>query len=103
MNNKLSKKLLPDECLININNKTVYIIEKKYQEVQGSVDEKLPNCDFKKKKYEQLFAELDYKVEFIYVLNEWFKNPRYKDILEYIQSVNCSIYFNDYNLSIFNI
>lgn len=44
----ISKKLLPDEALLNFANNTVYIIEKKFQHDSGSVDEKLQTCDFKK-------------------------------------------------------
>jgi len=45
----ISKKLLPDEALYVIVKNTLFVIEMKYQEVAGSVDEKLQTCDFKKK------------------------------------------------------
>ena len=35
----ISKQLLPDEALLNFSNNTVYIIEKKFQNTSGSVDE----------------------------------------------------------------
>ena len=89
-----SKKWLPDEAFLNFKNKTVYIIEKKYQECPGSVDEKLPNCDFKKKEYKKLFNPLKIKVEFIYVLNDWFEHERYRDVKEYILESDCAYYFN---------
>lgn len=89
-----SKKWLPDEAFLNKKTKTVYIIEKKYQQTGGSVDEKLPNCDFKKKEYEKLFNPIGIKVNYIYVLNNWFKGGQYKDVLEYILSVDCEYYFN---------
>src|SRR3989338_4705597 len=50
----LSKKLLPDEALYVIANNTLFIIEVKFQEVSGSVDEKLQTCDFKRKQYQKL-------------------------------------------------
>ncbi len=90
-----SKKWLPDDCFINEENKTVYIIEKKFQKTSGSVDEKLPNCGFKKMEYEKLVKNLGYSVEFIYVLSDWFKQDIYKDTLEYINYLNCSYYFNE--------
>lgn len=37
-----SKEWRPDEAFINFENNTVYIIEKKFQNCAGSVDEKLP-------------------------------------------------------------
>ena len=59
----LSKKLLPDGALLVRN--TLYIIEKKYQEGSGSVDEKLQTCDFN-----QFF--LGFAKNFIYVSDEVF-------------------------------
>ena len=47
----VSKKLLPDEGYFSLTTNTLIIIEKKYQQVAGSVDEKLQTCDFKKKQY----------------------------------------------------
>lgn len=89
-----SKKWLPDEAFLNFSNKTIYIIEKKYQETPGSVDEKLPNCDFKKKEYIKLFNPLEIRVEYIYILSEWFENPVYADVLEYIEQVGCKYFYN---------
>jgi len=37
----ISKKLLPDDALFLVSNNTLFIIEIKFQEVAGSVDEKL--------------------------------------------------------------
>lgn len=90
----LSKKLLPDEALYVIKENTVFIIEMKSQGVEGSVDEKLQTCDFKKKQYKKLFSELNYDVEFLYIIDSWFKHPKYKDTLDYIVSVGCSYYFD---------
>jgi hypothetical protein len=90
----ISAKLLPDDALLVIVRETLYIIEVKYQHGPGSVDEKLQTCDFKRKKYLKLVTPLGYKVEYVYVLSDWFKHPRYKDVLDYIQSVNCHYKFN---------
>jgi hypothetical protein len=89
----LSKKLLPDDAIYVINNNTIFIIEVKYQEVAGSVDEKLQTCGFKLNQYKKLFAPLNHKVEYIYILNDWFKKPEYKDTLDYILFMNCRYYF----------
>ena len=89
-----SKGWQPDEAFINLLNNTAYIIEKKFQNCSGSVDEKLPNCHFKKLEYEKLFKPINFRVEFVYVLNDWFKDPKYKDVLEYIQTMGCHYYFN---------
>lgn len=90
-----SKGWEPDEAFINYLNHTVYIIEKKFQNGSGSVDEKLPGCDFKKKEYEKLFSPLNYQVEFIYVFNNWFRQSCYNDILTYIRDVGCKYCYND--------
>jgi hypothetical protein len=49
--------------------KTLFIIEVKYQQVAGSVDEKLQTCDFKRKQYLKLVRSLELKVEYVYVLS----------------------------------
>ena len=91
--NCISAQLLPDNGIYVIINNTVYIIEVKTQNVGGSVDEKLQTCDFKKKQYQKLFFLLNIEVQYIYILDEWFRNPRYKDVLDYIISVGCQYYF----------
>ena len=90
----ISKLLLPDEALYVIINNTLFVIEMKFQKVEGSVDEKLQTCDFKKKQYKKLMAPLNIEVEYIYILNDWFKNSAYKDTLDYVISVGCQYYFN---------
>jgi len=95
----ISKRLLPDDALLVIVRETLFIIEIKYQQVSGSVDEKLQTCDFKRKQYQKLVQPLDLKVEYVYVLNDWFKHPSYKDVLDYINSVNCHYKFNELPLA----
>lgn len=90
----ISKKLLPDDSIFVIVKNTVYIIECKFQKVAGSVDEKLQTCDFKKKQYQKLFSRANIEVEYMYLLDDWFKKPEYKDVLDYIISVRCHYYFN---------
>ena len=90
----ISKRLLPDEALFVITNNTIFVIEVKTQKVAGSVDEKLQTCDFKLKQYEKLFSTLNIEAEYIYILDEWFKRPEYKDTLDYIISVGCQYYFH---------
>ena len=95
----ISKQLLPDDAIHVILRETLFILEVKYQEVSGSVDEKLQTCDFKRKQYVKLVASLGLKVEYVYVLNDWFKKSGYKDVLEYINSVNCHYKFNELPLA----
>ena len=89
----ISKKLLPDDRIFVLLNNKLFIIECKHQEVAGSVDEKLQTCDFKRKQYKKLMAPANIDVEYIYLLDDWFRDPKYKDVLDYIQSVGCDYYF----------
>jgi len=91
----ISKKLLPDESILVIKNQTLFIIEMKFQEVAGSVDEKLQTCDFKNRQYNKLLSSLKITVKYVYVLSDWFKKKEYKDVLEYISSVGCYYFFNE--------
>ncbi len=99
----LSKRLLPDDSIYVVVNNTFFVIECKFQQVAGSVDEKLQTCDFKKKQYKKLLSQLNMDVEYIYLLSDWFKQPQYKDVLDYIVSVGCSYYFEYIPLSKFGL
>ena len=91
----ISKRILPDDVVFVIANNTMHILEVKFQEVAGSTDEKLQTCDFKIKQYRKLLARLNVEVQYIYILSAWFDQPKYKDVFDYIQSINgCSYYFN---------
>lgn len=95
----ISKRLLPDDALLVVVRGTLFIIEAKFQMVAGSVDEKLQTCDFKRKQYSKLTRTLNLKVEYVYVLNDWFKDQKYKDTLDYISSMNCHYVFNEVPLN----
>jgi hypothetical protein len=91
----ISKRLLPDDAVFVLVNNTFFILEIKFQKVAGSTDEKLQTCDFKIKQYRKLLSELNVEVKFIYILSDWFKKLEYKDVLDYIISIDgCSYYFN---------
>jgi len=95
----ISKRLLPDDALLVVIRETLFIIEVKYQQVHGSVDEKLQTCDFKRKQYLKLVSPIGLRVEYVYVLSDWFKKPEYQDVLQYIHSVNCHYKFNELPLA----
>ena len=85
----ISKKLLPDEAYFDEANNQVIIYEKKYQQTEGSADEKPQTCAFKIYEYRKLFAAMGVTdVSYIYIFNDWFQKPQYKDMLEYIKSVD---------------
>lgn len=102
-NEIISRQILPDDCLYALVNNTLFIIECKYQETDGSTDEKLQTCDFKKKQYQKLLSRANIDVEYVYLLSNWFKHPKYKDVLDYIISVRCQYYFEYIPLSKFGL
>ena len=89
----ISSRLFPDDCIFVLMNNTLFVIECKFQQVPGSVDEKLQTCDFKKKQYQKLLSKANIDVEYIYLLSHWFTKPTYRDVLDYIHSVHCHYYF----------
>ena len=89
----VSRRLEPDNAVILPQQKRATILELKFQETEGSVDEKLQTCAFKLQQYNKLFGPLGYKVKYTYVLGEWFMNPKYKDVLNYIEGTGCQYYF----------
>lgn len=72
-------------------NSKVFLINLKYQNINNLCS--LEKCDFEKKQYKKLFARLNIDVEYIYILNDWFRKSEYRDILDYIHSVGCDYYF----------
>ena len=91
----LSRKLLPDEAYYNPVTKEFSIYEKKYQQTEGSADEKPQTCGFKIWEYKKLGRAIGAeKVTYTYLLSSWFAQDKYRDMLEYIRSVpNCNYMF----------
>lgn len=84
----ISRKLLPDEAYWNPITKELNVFEKKYQQTEGSADEKPQTCGFKIWEFSKIGKALGAtKVTYTYVLSDWFKQPKYVDMLEYIASV----------------
>ena len=40
-----------------------------------------------------MVAPLNIDVEYIYLLSDWFRNEKYKDVLNYIIDMGCDYYF----------
>ncbi len=96
---RISKKLVPNDALLVVERDTLFILEVKYQGRTATNFRKLQTCDFKRKQYVKLVAPLGLRVEYVYVLNDWFKKPEYRDVLDYIHSVNCHYKFNELPLA----
>ena len=86
--NFLSRKLLPDECYWDEDTKTLSVFEKKFQQSEGSADEKPQTCAFKIWEFSKIGKALGAeKVTYTYILSSWFAHPKYKDMLAYIKTV----------------
>lgn len=83
----LSAKLLPDWAIFVIIKNTLFILEVKKQGWWGSTDEKLQTSDFKRKQYQKLVYNLNIKIEFCFILDEFFKQQKYNDVLNYITAI----------------
>jgi hypothetical protein len=99
----ISAKLLPDEACFSIGSNSVTIVEKKWQEVSGSVDEKLQTCGFKIRQYKRLFEPIGVEVKYVYLLNDWFAHPRYQDVLDYIREVGADFHFRTLPLELLEL
>lgn len=99
---KISKKLLPDEAFYTIINNVFHVIEYKFQNRQGSVDEKIQTCGFKKRQYNRLLSDLGYNVKYSYVLSSWFERPEYADVKEYIRETGCDYFIEELPTEIIN-
>ena len=85
----ISKKLLPDEAYFNPATKEFNIYEKKFQHTAGSADEKPQTCGFKIHQFRKLGKAMGAeKVTYTYLLSEWFAKPEYKDMLDYIKTID---------------
>ena len=93
----VSKVEIPDYAVIKDN--MCYIIEVKYQNCSGSVDEKLETSPFKIQQFKKMVKSLNLEIKYIYVLNDWFKRPQYKDVLKYIEDNEGKYIFNDLKAS----
>jgi hypothetical protein len=97
-----SKKLLPDDAILVHETNTIYIVEKKYQKSSGSNDEKIQTAPYKIRQYNRLFKGTGIKVDFCYVLSDWFKlenNPSYEDMLTYLDDNKVKYYYNELPLN----
>jgi len=72
----------PDECYINEDKKHIIIIEKKFQNKNGSVCEKIQTAPFKKLYFEKILPL--YKITYAYILSKWFET-NCKVVIEMLQ------------------
>ncbi len=81
----------PDEAYVEPEEKVAFIIEKKFQQSSGSVDEKIQTGHFKAEHYQELFPK--YRIYYIYCLSDWFKRDEYKSPLAYLKKHNVQVFW----------
>jgi len=81
----------PDEAYIDTEKEIAFIIEKKFQQTGGSVDEKIQTGPFKKEHYQELFPK--YKIHYLYCLSDWFKRDEYKSVLNYLKKNQIPVFW----------
>lgn len=102
MREQFGKEFHPDEAFI-LNNE-LFVIEKKYQCVQGSVDEKIQTGPYKKLIYETCAKALGLKkATYIYLLKEEaFNKPKYTTHqIPYLRQNNIPVYFDNFPIKDF--
>lgn len=100
---RISSRLEPDEALYSLRSQKLTIIEKKWQQVSGSVDEKLQTSGFKLNQYRKLVDGLDIDVQFVYLLSDYFTSPKYADVLAYIRASGADYHFKSIPLELLDL
>lgn len=77
---KLHGTKQPDDCFINLDDKIIIIIEKKFQQGSGSVVEKLQTPINKIRNLKRRYVT--YKIYYIYWISEWFKTYSQAELLD---------------------
>lgn len=91
---RISSQLLPDEAVYCRKVNTLTIVEKKFQNTHGSADEKLQTATFKLRQYEKLVAGTGIKVQYFFLLNDWFAKDKYVDVLDFIETEGHRYFIN---------
>lgn len=82
----------PDDAYVDLENKKIFIVEKKFQQTGGSVEEKIQTGFFKKKHYSKLYP--NFEINYMYCLSSWFKNIDNKSVIEALNDENIPVFFN---------
>jgi hypothetical protein len=77
---KLHGTKQPDDCFINLHDKIIIIIEKKFQQGGGSVVEKLQTPVNKIRNLKRRYPT--YKIHYIYWLSKWFQRNAQAELLD---------------------
>ena len=100
-NIKSEKTLQPDECYVDEVNKIINIIEKKFQQCAGSVDEKIQTGPFKIWFYKEQYP--DYEIRYCYCLSDWFRSDKYKPEMRFLKEYNIEVFWGSDKSYVTNI
>ena len=100
-NIKSEKTLQPDECYVDEVNKVINIIEKKFQQCAGSVDEKIQTGPFKIWFYKEQYP--DYEIRYCYCLSDWFRSDKYKPEMRFLKEYNIEVFWGSDKSYVTNI
>lgn len=94
-NQHFSARLKPDTAIYSPQRRKLTIIEKKQQEAEGSVAEKLQTCDYKLNYYKTLASGLNIEVELVWLLGPYFekKQETLRSVFEYMERKGSRYYF----------
>lgn len=87
INDILSKKIHPDEFILNKEENKLIIFEVKWQQSEGSVDEKIQTAPYKLFLFKKLLKQFGVKIEYHYILSSWFNNKKYKNVFQYYNEI----------------
>jgi hypothetical protein len=96
-----SSRLKPDSAIYSTSTRVLTVIEKKQQNVEGSVAEKLQTCDYKLNYYKKLTKPLDVEVNLIWLLGPYFENKKdsLRSVFEYMLEKGSRYYFGNIPIS----
>ena len=83
----------PDESFFNTAKSRAVIIEKKMQNKNGSVDEKIQTGAFKKFHYNTLYPQCN--IAYAYCLSNWFKKKEYRSVIEYLRANGVYVFWGE--------
>ena len=87
--------LEPDNFILNFENNTIYVIEIKFQNKEGSVDEKPQAYLFRQRYFNDLFKSMGMEVKLIYVFSDWFKMEKYNYLRKNMDQDGVKYYYNE--------
>ncbi|KIS03293.1 hypothetical protein [Paucilactobacillus wasatchensis] len=109
LSNTNNKRWKPDEAFFNFETNTIFIVEKKWQQASGSVDEKMFGFVNKRRLYQRIFNHLTSEpkptVQFSALFNSsWFlynngevQVPAYQDYFDNLREDAIKIFFDNYD------